>query len=195
VCNDPNVNNQVYALCAGFHWAALGQCTSTVNGAVQTVHPATQITVTFDSQGPPAPSVTASPGDTTVTVAADDTADTSTTNPVISMEVFFRATPVDGGSVDPWTDYGSIAANQGSLTVGGLADGQSYDFACNATDQAGNTGPMSSPVSATPILTDGFFGVYLAEGGHERGGCSSAVGLAPCLALTLLLRRHRRRAR
>jgi hypothetical protein len=193
VCNDSTINNQLYAVCAGYHWAAPGQCTSTVNGAVQTVHPPTQITITFDSAGPLAPSVSATPGDTTVTVSADDTADTSTSNPVISMEVFFRATPVDGGTVDPWTDDGPISGNQGSLTVSGLADGQSYDFAANATDQAGNTGPLSSVARATPIATDGFFGLYLAEGGHEKGGCAAATGLAPWLAIALLRRRRRGR--
>jgi hypothetical protein len=195
VCNDTTINNASYAVCAGYHWAALGQCTSTVNGAVQTVHPATQIYITFDSAGPPAPSITAVAGDTTVTVSCDDTADTSTTNPVISMDVSFRATPADGGTVDPWQGAGTISGNQGSLTVGGLADGQSYDFICSGTDQAGNTGANSTVASATPIQTNGFFGLYLSEGGHEKGGCAAAAGLAPWLAVAFLMRRRRGRAR
>jgi hypothetical protein len=198
VCDDPSVDNLTFDLCGAFLYTTSGQdCASTVSGVVTPVAAAPPlVTFTYDSLPPPIPILdSVVPGDTTVTATGDGTIDTNTFNPIVSMNVSYRTSGFDGGAPGPWQGGNSIAGNQGSVTISGLTDGQSYDFAIQATDTAGNTSNLSEPQSATPILTNGFFGQYLADNGHDRGGCASAAGLVPWLALWAVRRVTRRRAR
>jgi hypothetical protein len=61
-----------------------------------------------------------------------------------------------------------------STRISGLDNGTTYAFAISAVDRAGNVGPASDPVCATPEPVDDFFSQYLDAGG-QSGFCYVAT--------------------
>jgi hypothetical protein len=82
-----------------------------------------------------------------------------------------------------------------SATIDHLTNNVAYDVTVRAFDQAGNIGPASSAVSATPLPVDDFWDTYQKAGGRETGGCGTgAAGLLGLLgaAAGLLVARRRK---
>ena len=71
------------------------------------------------------------------------------------------------------------------LTVGGLVNGNSYEVRVKVKDESGNTGAPSEAEVVVPAPEFGFWDVYAGEE-EGCGGCSSAGGSRPSLALLLL---------
>ena len=162
-----------------------------VIGALNTcdtfVEETTPPTVRYDSTPPPAPTITrADEQDSaivvTVSIQGDDVA-----------SVIVVATDSSGAQAAQV----ERATPTGSIRLGNLTNGTTYNVTAQARDEAGNLSQTSQPVQATPVLTSGFFRRYLDEGGSEQGGCSSAGGaalgaLSVAAGMWLAWRRRRR---
>lgn len=159
-----------------------GACSSATDAVIRETTPPT---IRFDSL-PPEPPEIVSVGalDNAVSVQLQSPSDDT-------VEVVVTATPVAGGP--PGT--ASTAEVDGTVTIGDLVNGAEYAITAVARDDAGNESAPSAPSSGTPIATGGLFERYVAAGGEEQGGCSSAgvatSGLLPLLVGFWFLGRRR----
>jgi uncharacterized protein (TIGR03382 family) len=173
-----NVNDTAVNVCV-YHIAGGGTGISTFVG---------NATFTFQTAVPPAPA--------NVSAGAANAA----------IEVSYGAGTKGGNYNADTVTYAVEWAPQGSTTftrtgettattlrVGGLTNGVTYDARVVPFSSAGNEGPVSATVSATPDDFLDYWSRYKADGGREEGGCGSGGtgALAPLLlALAVLLRRR-----
>lgn len=92
----------------------------------------------------------------------------------------------ESGSTAAWNTTDAVIATVGFVDIPNLVNGTSYDVQLFATDAAGNVSPASDLVTVIPVHTVGFFGTVRADGGTEEGGCSTAGGAWPLVALLLV---------
>lgn len=83
----------------------------------------------------------------------------------------------------------------GTVRLGNLTNGVPYAVRLQAEDAAGNLGPFSAALTATPVESFGFWSSYRRGGGAEPGGCSAAAGLLPWLSVSVLVLVSARRKR
>ena len=127
---------------------------------------ASPLKVVYDRQ-PPGPPVI------TETVAQDKAVTLKFT--VGSDTTIVRA-EYKGPSDADFRSGGEVGVSATQIRVGGLVNGNTYSLRLRAVDQAENTSAPSEEVGATPVRTEGFWGVYREKGGSDPGGCASAAG-------------------
>jgi uncharacterized protein (TIGR03382 family) len=100
----------------------------------------------------------------------------------------------DAGPV--WRQGPNLEASKTSVSITGLTNGQEYLVQARSVDVVDNVSAYTSPLSATPEASNGFWGEYKDAGGHELGGCSAAGAAVPSVVgalgvLVALMRRRR----
>jgi len=162
-----------YQVSSGF-----GGCTVTAGGFA---------TIYYKGLPPDPPNIDGvTPLDTQITVNAS-----TSESDIVAIHV--EVAEADGGT---FQERALFTPSVGSATISGLTDNVTYQVRARAEDQVPQLSAYSGIVEVTPILTQGFWGRYLAAGGAERGGCGGlgAMIFAWCLpgvVLVSLLRRKR----
>jgi hypothetical protein len=149
---------------------------------------ATSPKIIFDAVPPPKPSI--------VQVDSLDRALRVEVEPgigaaVIRLEFRLRDTPGD------FVAGPTVTTESKSGRIEDLTNDVVYEVRAVALDEAGNESEPSDVVTATPVLTYGFFARYQAAGGAEQGGCDATGGasfavLGAVLGLVRLLGRRNR---
>ena len=141
---------------------------------------------------PPKPDISGvSPGDGQLSVNVLPGRPTDIERATSSVTYTVTCTPEAGG-----TAITGGPGNSGTIVCGNLTNGVAYTITATGLSAAGNTGPVSSSSSGTPLPFLDFWQVYKGQKGLEQGGCSTggAGALAPALALLALLAVRRRRS-
>src|SRR4029453_2226441 len=107
---------------------------------------------------------------------------------------YAEAPPGDAGPV--WRQGPNLEASKTSVSITGLTNGQEYLVQARSVDVVDNVSAYTSPLSATPEASNGFWGEYKDAGGHELGGCSATGAAVPSVVgalgvLVALMRRRR----
>ncbi len=176
---------KVHRICGAATAGSLGSC-QVFGGATTTKLHASDLKLVYDTQPPSAPVITGSTAtNATATIAFTVNAD------ALHVQAITTAS-TDGGDAASVTHPVEIAST-GSAKVTELQNNTTYTVQLRFIDAAGNVGPLSDPITVTPILTYGFWGAYRAAGGTDQGGCSISWGLMPMLAaLWFMMRRASR---
>lgn len=161
-----------------------------LTGSGLDTNPTTSLTFTVDTT-PPAPpdEVSATGGDASVTVSWSYAGITRPSD-ISAFRVAYREA---SSTADP--SY-APETNASPARVSGLVNGTEYEVWVEARDEAGNWGDASPSATASARPSNDFWESYLAAGGSQTGGCSSASGfglpglLLVGLALVLVRRRR-----
>jgi hypothetical protein len=145
--------------------------------------------VVYDTEKPPAPTVTVSAQDEklVVQIREDDDIDSR------RVQIRLQSEP-DTAFRDAGTRL-----SVGQFEISPLTNGTIYVVRAFQTDLAGNESDPSASIEATPMEVADFFERYQAAGGSETGGCGVAGGMgltagAALAVLGLWLAASRRRA-
>jgi hypothetical protein len=179
-CGDLN-EEKTHLVCGSANAGTLGSC---VNYGNTTKLKASPLKLKYDTLPPSAPSISEVIG-TNGTATLSFTINADATYAVASV----TEVSTDGGA-DVTTERAQANAETGKVKVTGLTNGRPYILRLRFVDAAGNVGPLSEPVSVTPVRTVGFWGVYKDAGGTDVGGCSMSWGLMPILAALLFMMRR-----
>jgi hypothetical protein len=166
------------------------QMVSSVGCTSSTAFNLSPLTVTLNTQPPPAPVITSAVGlDKKIQVNMQPV-----TSNVISSTVYFW--DADGGQPSLLQTVPSSSNTPFTVEIDNLTDGVTYNVQSYFTGPAPGdlTGPLSNVMSATPQPINGFFNAFGSAGGKTGGGCSSAAGasliLFPAVSLWLVRRRR-----
>jgi hypothetical protein len=96
-----------------------------------------------------------------------------------ASQFFVELRPQDTGD---FTRRATVNAEVGVATIDGLENGVTYEIRANASDLAGNESLYSPVVTATPVLTRGFWGQLNDAGTGEQGGCNASGGMLATIA-------------
>jgi uncharacterized protein (TIGR03382 family) len=160
-----------------------------------TVTQASSVSIRYDNVAPLPPAVTVTPLDSKLTVRLAASGSGTDVTDIVYFNVEFAIDPGDAGTPSWLSVGGNISANNAAITISNLVNGTTYLVRGYSKDEAGNLSAPSDPVAAQPVVTNGFFGNYMADGGQEKGGCAatggapSALGLVSLLLVTLARRR------
>jgi hypothetical protein len=167
------------------------QVTHTICGAVttasdvtciytKTVQHAQSFSMVYDTKPPAVPTITGlDPLDGSLRAHFSVDSDTSI------VQAWLK-----GPSDADFSQHNSVPAADGTITLTGLSNANTYDVALVGVDKAGNASALSDSWSGTPVHTVGFWGAYRDAGGSDPGGCATAPGF-PLLLAALLLKRRR----
>lgn len=178
-CGDAQEVEQKYYVCGAYTYSSY----SCVSGSTLVAKSTSPPTILYDTKPPAMPSI--------IDVLARDSAaqvDFSASTDTVTVHAETRVAGAAG-----FVPNVDAQATAGSLRLTGLENGVTYDVRIFGEDAAGNLSPATEPVRVTPIHVDGFFGGYVAAGGHETGGCSTAGALLLPLAGLLAVGALRRR--
>jgi uncharacterized protein (TIGR03382 family) len=161
-----------------------------------TVTQAASVSIRYDNVPPPAPVVTVTPLDSKLTVRLTPSGSGTDVTDVQYFNVEFAVDPGDAGAPVWLSVGGNVSVNNPAVTISNLVNGTTYLVRGYSKDEASNLSPPSDPVAAQPVLTNGFFSNYIADGGQDKGGCAatggapSVFGLVALLLVTLARRRE-----
>jgi hypothetical protein len=139
---------------------------------VQSVLQAAPLKLIYDTAPPAAPSLDSLEVQDSI-IIAHYTASTGTT------KLYSQVAPA---GIVAFDTKATDTALLGKVKLTGLSNGVAYDVRLVPVDAAGNEGPASNVLSATPLKSYGFWSNYRQSGGADQGGCSAATGLLPALA-------------
>jgi hypothetical protein len=123
--------------------------------------------VVYDTQAPPAPTVTGVAGlDSALSVSVSSNGGEPNQFRVQALSPADNSVAAERTATTDTTDF----------RLSGLQNDVTYHVVAFALDTAGNVSAASAAVDGTPIKTNGFFQHYVDDGGQERGGCSVAGG-------------------
>lgn len=166
---------------------ALDEPVSEVTGAGQQ----TSFPLAFDFEGPAAPTgFTARDGETAATLSWD-----GSTDEITVYEVYFVENGCDGMGTVTTTAFADpdnptvavdhvVSGTETGTTVSlvGFGTGSQHAVAVRAVDNAGNTGPLSTPVCVTKIDVNTFWDAYCGTGGAGGTGGHPACTGTGCSA-------------
>jgi hypothetical protein len=161
--------------------AKSGGCTGL---GVQSVLQAAPLKLIYDTEKPAAPTLDSLEVQDSIIIARY-TASSGTTT------LYGQASAAGAGA---FSTTATDTALSGKVKLSGLTNNQTYEVRLIPVDAAGNEGPASNVLSATPLKSYGFWSNYRQSGGADQGGCSAATGLVPALAgLFIVLMSSRRK--
>jgi hypothetical protein len=176
------------ALCGSVQYRPTGATDCT------TLNSSSDLSIRFDSLPPVAPIISSLlPQDSKIIVALDPNGEADTS--------FYRVQYAPQlGSSDAGLNFISVpdfSAQNNSVTISSLTNGQLYVVQAFQLDEVGNLSPASAQATGTPLASNGFWAEYKDAGGHEQGGCNVADAAFPSVlgalgVLASLWRRKRR---
>jgi uncharacterized protein (TIGR03382 family) len=155
-----------------------------------TVSSSTNLTLHYDARPPVSPSMNLLGQDAKIVVQLGPEGETLK----LYETQYAEAPSGDAGPV--WRQGPNLEASKTSVSITGLTNGQEYLVQARSVDVVDNVSAYTSPLSATPEASNGFWGEYKDAGGHELGGCSAAGAAVPSVVgalgvLVALMRRRR----
>lgn len=177
----PQQKNELNRVCGTYKTStgAFGDCSQSNTGGFATIY--------WKGLPPNPPTIDGvTPLDTQISVSAS-----TTEADVVAIHV--ELAEADGGQ---FVERAQFSPSAGSVKISGLTNNVTYQVRTRAEDQVPQLSDYSGIVEVTPLLTQGFWDRYLAEGGADRGGCGGvgAMIFAWCLpgaVLVSLVRRKR----
>jgi len=201
-----NTNNFVIRNMPGLGGACPAQVdvTNAICGSVQyrpsgatdctSLNSSSDLSIRFDSLPPVAPIISSLlPQDSKIIVGLDPNGEADTS--------FYRVQYAPQlGTSDAGLNFITLpdfSAQNNSVTISALTNGQLYVVQAQQLDEVGNLSPVSAQATGTPLASNGFWAEYKEAGGHEQGGCNVADAAVPSLlgalgVLASLWRRKRR---